>query len=254
MGGIFEGEGADFDLRARFDFDLPDVPDLDLIEMPNIELRDALDIDVLYMAIGASDALGIGATPVTNGYVFRIEDALEDGDTNVHLVNVAIPDGTVETITDAAQLALQVAPKPNVVTIWVGANDIIEGVALEEFEEELDNLLDELDGSGATAAIADIPDLTELPRFRDNTNTNVTDSRIAAFNEVIHDQAEAHGMVLVRLSGEEVEDRLVSDADGFHPNDAGHARIAELFLEAIEPEVAADEVPTLSTADFDLFA
>jgi acyl-CoA thioesterase-1 len=254
MAGIFDGEDAAFDLRERFDFDLIDAPDFELSAMPNVDLRDALDIDLLYMGIGASDALGIGATPVTNGYVFRIEDALEDGDTNVHLVNVAIPDGTVETITDAVQLALQVAPEPDVVTIWVGANDIIEGVAPEEFEEELDNLLDELNGSAATAAIADIPDLTELPRFRDITNTNVTGSRIAAFNEAIHDQAEAHGMVLVRLSGEEVEDRLVSDADGFHPNDAGHAKIAELFLEAIEPEVAADEAPTLATADLDLFA
>ena len=253
MAGI-DGEGAVFDLREHFDFDLIDAPDLAFSAMPNVDLRDALDIDLLYMAIGASDALGIGATPITNGYVFRIEDALEDGDTNVHLVNVAIPDGTVEMITDAAQLALQVVPEPDVVTIWVGVNDMIEGVAPEQFEEELDNLLDELDGSGATAAIADIPDLTELPRFRDNTNTNVTDSRIDAFNQAIHDQAEAHGMVLVRLSGEQVEDRLVSDADGFHPNDAGHAKIAELFLETIGPEVAADEVPTLSASDLDLFA
>ena len=36
------------------------------------------DNDILYVAIGASDAVGIGAIPLNNGYVFRIRDRLED--------------------------------------------------------------------------------------------------------------------------------------------------------------------------------
>jgi hypothetical protein len=33
--------------------------------------------DILYLALGASDALGIGASPLRNGYVYRIRDELE---------------------------------------------------------------------------------------------------------------------------------------------------------------------------------
>jgi lysophospholipase L1-like esterase len=40
---------------------------------------------------------------------------------------------------------------------------------------------------------------------------------------------------VVDLHGEPVEDDLVSDADGFHPNNQGHARIAEEFLGVIMP-------------------
>jgi len=123
--------------------------------------------------------------------------------------------------------------------IWVGANDIIDGVDPKDFEKQLDNMLGRLEDTKAFIAIADIPDLTELPRFRENPTKTVTRKRIGAFNDAIKRQANDHGAALVRLSAEEVEDRFVSDADGFHPNDRGYRRIAELFLKVIEPEVAA---------------
>jgi lysophospholipase L1-like esterase len=193
---------------------------------------------ILYMAIGASDAVGVGARPLSNGYVFRIEDALEDRDKNVHLLNVGVPGANLDTLADAVQVALRVGAEPDLVTIWVGANDIIDGVDPEKFEDELDNLLDRLDQTDAFIAIADIPDLTELPRFREDPVATVTHRRIDAFNNAIEGQAEEHEAALVQLSEEEVEERFVSDVDGFHPNDRGHRRIAELFLEVIEPEVA----------------
>ena len=61
----------------------PDLLDLDLSAL--------FDNDLLYMAIGASDAIGVGATPLTNGYVFKIDEALDDRDTDVHLLDLGIP-------------------------------------------------------------------------------------------------------------------------------------------------------------------
>ena len=83
--------------------------------------------------------------------------------------------------------------------------------------------------------IANIPDLTELPRFRDDPDDDVTRERIEAFNEAIAEQAGDYDALLVDLYGEPVEDDLVSDEDGFHPNNEGHERIAEQFLDAILP-------------------
>jgi acyl-CoA thioesterase-1 len=245
--------------------DLPGTPRFDVsdanIELPDaltppdsldLDLRDALNSDLLYMAIGASDAIGVGATPFTNGYVFRIEGELDNQDTNVQLVDLGVPGANLDTIADAAQLTLRFGPEPDLATVWVGANDIIHGVDPDVFEEQLGHLLHDLDETNALIAIADIPDLTQLPRFREDPNPNVTSGRIDAFNDAIHDQAAEHEAVLVRLSDEQVEDRFVSDADGFHPNDLGHARIAELFLEAIEPNLAAGDGSPLSVTDADL--
>jgi acyl-CoA thioesterase-1 len=194
---------------------------------------------ILYMAIGASDAVGIGATPLTHGYVFRIKDELENRGKNVNLLDLGIPGANLDTIAQAVREALRTGVKPDLVTIWVGANDIIDGVDPKDFEKQLDNMLGRLEDTKAFIAIADIPDLTELPRFRENPTKTVTRKRIGAFNDAIKRQANDHGAALVRLSAEEVEDRFVSDADGFHPNDRGYRRIAELFLKVIEPEVAA---------------
>jgi lysophospholipase L1-like esterase len=197
--------------------------------------------EILYLAIGASDALGIGASPLRNGYVYRIRDELEQqtrGD--VRLLNLAIPGGSTRDLRQALQLALRKEVKPDLVTLWTGANDVINGQAPEDFEKELSAMLRQLrDSSSSFIVIADIPDLTKSPRFRIQPSPVVTSSRIAAFNRIIEKQASAANVPLVRLSREEITDDLVSDIDGFHPSDKGHRLIAQLFLKTILPRFLA---------------
>jgi lysophospholipase L1-like esterase len=38
-----------------------------------------------------------------------------------------------------------------------------------------------------------------------------------------------------------VEEELTSDADGFHPSNEGHARIAEAFMQVIRPALGLPE-------------
>ena len=254
MAGVFDIPEALDDLPDRLE-GLPEDLGFDgSDEITPLSPPDMADTDLLYLAIGASDAVGIGATPITNGYAFQIADGLDDADTDVQSIILGIPGADLDTIAPVAEAVLRIGIDPDVVTIWVGANDIIDGVDPESFEEDLDGLLDRLDETGAVVAMADIPDLTELPRFREQPIATVTETRVEAFNDAIHAQAEEHGVALVQLSDEPVEDRFVSDADGFHPNDLGYARIADLFLAEIEPALApAGDLP-LSTADGDLFS
>ena len=195
--------------------------------------------DILYLAIGASDALGIGATPLRNGYVYRIRDELEQQTrADVRLLNLAIPGGTTRDLRQALQLALRREVKPDLVTIWTGANDLISGQAPADFERELSVLLRELrEKSSSLIVIADIPDLTKSPRFKIQPSPVVTSNRIAAFNRVIEKQASAFSVPIVRLSREEITDELVSEIDGFHPSDRGHRLVAQLFLKIILPRV-----------------
>jgi acyl-CoA thioesterase I len=122
------------------------------------------------------------------------------------------------------------------VTVWTGANDVIRGEDADDFADELEDMFERLrDRTDGVIVAANIPDLTELPRFREDPDDNVTHERIEEFNEVIAEQAEDHDVLLVDLYAEPVEDDLVSDEDGFHPNDEGHRRIAGEFLEVILP-------------------
>ncbi|MDN5850379.1 MAG: SGNH/GDSL hydrolase family protein [Nitrococcus sp.] len=194
--------------------------------------------EILYTAVGASDAVGVGATPLTNGYVYLIREELESRGKEVGLINLGIPAANTDLIEDTVQVFLRTGAQPDLVTIWVGANDIVDGVQVDDFEDELEEMLSALrDETSAFIAIANIPDLTELPRFEAGPDDDVTLERVNAFNAVIARQANSFDVPVVDLFEEDIKDYLISDVDGFHPNDAGHRRIAGKFLEVIVPQL-----------------
>jgi acyl-CoA thioesterase-1 len=196
---------------------------------------------IVYLAIGASDAAGMGAEPLTNGYVFRIADELDQRVDQVFLAPLAIPGADTEQLDAALELLLQSELEPDLVTVWTGANDVIRGVDADDFEDELEDLFERLrDRTDGVIVAANIPDLTELPRFRRDPDDDVTRERIEEFNDAIEEQAEEHDVLVVDLYAEPVEDELVSDEDGFHPNDEGHRRIADEFLKVILPALGLE--------------
>jgi lysophospholipase L1-like esterase len=196
---------------------------------------------IVYLAIGGSDVAGVDADPLTRGYVFRIAEELDERVDQVFLTPLAVPNGPAEQIDTALELILDSGLEPNLVTLWTGPNDVIRGEDVDDFEDELEDIFGRLrDRTDGVIVAANVPDLTELPRFRDDPDDDVTQERIEAFNEMIAEQAEDYDVLVVDLFGEPVEDDLVSDADGFHPNNEGHRRIAEQFLEVILPALGLE--------------
>jgi lysophospholipase L1-like esterase len=201
--------------------------------------RGLLDQDeMVYVAVGASDAFGVGAIPITNGYVFEIRDELENRGRDVALVNLGLPGANPDRIDNAVRIFQRTGVTADLVTVWVGANDLIAGVPVDAFADELDELLDRLQSSmEAFVVMANLPDLTDLPRFEDQPDPDVTAQRVADFNAVITAEAAERSIPLVDLFSIGIEDDLVSDLDGFHPNNEGHQRIADLFLDIILDEL-----------------
>ena len=196
---------------------------------------------IVYLAIGASDVAGVDADPITRGYVFLIVEELDARVDEVFLAPLAVPGATTAQLDAALGLFLESGLEPNLVTIWTGANDIIQGVDVDEFQNELAEIFEQVrDRTDGLVVAANIPDLTELPRFRADPDDDVTRERVQEFNDAIAEQAEDHDVLVVDLFGEPVEDDLVSDVDGFHPNTEGHRRIAEEFLEVILPALGLE--------------
>ena len=189
-----------------------------------------------YLALGASDATGIGALPLTRGYVFRIKDGLEDRGRNVKLVNLGIPTANVPAIEKTALAAIAADTKKDLVTIWTGANDVIGGDDVVSFEKSLENILQNLrKDPAAFIVLMNLPDLTQIKRFREDPDKHVTPQRVAAFNQAITRQAQKYNVPLVDFFKDSPGDMLVSKVDGFHPNNDGHQRIADLYLQIILP-------------------
>jgi len=198
---------------------------------------------LVYLALGASDAAGLGAEPITRGYVYQITNELDRQIDIVLLANLGVPGAKTEQLDGALQLFLDADDdvEPGLVTIWTGANDMIAGVDEDDFEDELEDIFERLrDRTDGVIVVANIPDLTELPRFRKEPDEDVTRERIEEFNEAIADAAEDYDVLLVDLNGQGVADDLVSDKDGFHPNNDGHRRIADQFLKVILPALGLE--------------
>ena len=192
---------------------------------------------IKYVALGASDATGIGAFPLTNGYVFRIKHTLEKNGKKVDLLNLGIPTANISAIEKAATAVQIAGVHKNLVTIWTGANDIIGGENVEEFEISLENILKHIRKDNSVfIAIMNIPDLTKIKRFRVKPDRHVTSQRVTAFNKAITRQSKKYNATVVDFFSNVPGDELVSDIDGFHPNNNGHQHIADLFLKVILPK------------------
>jgi len=195
-------------------------------------------IEFIYLALGASDATGVGALPLTEGYVYLIARELDQRIHGVFLVNLGVPGARIDLIKEQVRLAKQLGTKADLVTLWTGANDLVNGDDPKQFQDHLRTLLGIVKKDiSRTIVVANLPDLTMLPRFRTSPSASVTQARIGAFNRIIEEETRTAGGALVDLHASPIRDDLVFDVDGFHPNNAGHREIARQFLQVILPKV-----------------
>ena len=206
---------------------------------------------LLYVAVGASESVGLGTEdPLREAWpriLFRT--ALP---ASAVFVNLGIPGATVAEAL-ARQVPEAVALEPNLVTVWLNANDLIAGVTAAEYEAGLEKLLRTLRRDGSTRVlVANTPPLDRLPAYlaclpdrpvgsapctvgRHVPPPEVLNAAVDAYNDVIARVAERTGATVVdlhaaglaaRRAGTDAE--LVS-RDGFHPSAAGHRAVAEAF-------------------------
>jgi len=191
--------------------------------------------EITYVAIGASDTFGIGTSdPYMENWPTDLSEKLNQ---KVHLINLGIPGITLH---DALSLELPVAidSHPQLVTIWLGVNDIADKVPILNYSRDLDVLLSHLKSKSPSVEvlIANIPDLTLLPYFA-SYNQQELHHTILEYNQTIALEAQQYDAILVNMSEHNYDLRdhpeYVS-SDGLHPTDLGYSQIAELFYQTLE--------------------
>ena len=188
---------------------------------------------VTYVAIGASDAAGVGArNPERDGWPVRLHERLPARST---LVNLGVPGSRLGQALEQ-QLPVAVGLQPDLVTVWLAVNDLTADVPLERYAADLDLLLASLDETGATVLVGNVPDLALLPAFR-GVDARLLQARVDAWNAAIAQVVGRHGAILVdlrALSHEQAQHPEYVAADGFHPSSEGYGRLAELFWDALQ--------------------
>jgi acyl-CoA thioesterase I len=185
-----------------------------------------------YVAIGASDAVGVGAhDPDTEGWVPRFGARLGS---NVRIVNLGVSGSTLRQALDE-QVGPAVDAQPDVVTVWLAVNDLNARVPLDSYAAELDTLLTQLDTTHARVLVGNVPDLGRLAAYR-GVDPGPLQTEVDHWNQAIAETTARHGATLVDLYShwqEVAEHPEYLSADGFHPSSEGYQALAEVFGEAL---------------------
>jgi len=197
-------------------------------------LDEGRKIEFIYLGIGASDVFGVGATPLTEGYVYLLNHELQQRIPGTFLINLGVPGAGINPLIEQVRLAKHFRGDADMATVWIGANDLVDGYDPSRFQSKLREFLRSLQNSVSTiVVIANLPDLTQVSPFRETPHPSVTVDRVKAFNRAIEVEAPYVNASIVNAFTESSPDDFVFDADGFHPTKAGHRRMASLFQKAV---------------------
>jgi acyl-CoA thioesterase I len=206
---------------------------------------------VTYVAIGASDALGVGADdPSTQGYVPLLIAHLPKGSValNVGVSGILLHDALQQELPEA------IAFHPSLITVWLVGNDFRDCTPLSQYAVDLNTLLAALHSqTHAKVFVANTPDMSVLPYFAQEHGAGggacvqgASTAQIRAlalqWNAVIDPIILRYGDILVDLYHTDLASHPgYISSDGFHPSSQGYAQLADLFWAAI---IAHRAVPT----------
>jgi acyl-CoA thioesterase-1 len=189
---------------------------------------------IRYVAIGASDTVGVGASdPATGSWPARIASLLPPGSA---YVNVGVS-GSVAVQARTAQLPGAIAQQPTVVSIWLAVNDMNATIEPASFANDLGAIVDALvSGTAAKIFVGNVPDLRPVPAYKDADKVALF-NLITAYNAAIAGIVAKHpGRVIavdLFTGSAELVSTITVSGDGFHPSDAGYQLIADRFADAM---------------------
>ena len=190
---------------------------------------------VKYVAIGASDTVGVGASdPAKGSWPALVAARLPAGSPPYTNLGVS---GSLALQAVTQQLPGAIAQKPSVVTVWLAVNDLNATIEPASFADSLGQIVDGLvQKTGATIFVGDVPDLRAVPVYAGVDKTRLL-AGIQAYNDAIAAIAARNpGRVkvvdLFTGSAALVSTGTVSQ-DGFHPSDQGYQLIADRFASAM---------------------
>ncbi|MDP8923698.1 MAG: SGNH/GDSL hydrolase family protein [Chloroflexota bacterium] len=188
-----------------------------------------------YVALGASDSVGVGAAaPERESWVAVLHSRLPAGS---RLVNLGVSGSLLHQALEQ-QLPVALAADPDLVTVWLAVNDLNARVPLDRYAADLDTLLRTLrERTDAVILVGNVPDLSALPAA-----ARMNLAPIPRWNAAIEAVVARNGAQLVDLSdawSELAEHPEYVSADGFHPSTAGYVRLADRFQAAAAERIAA---------------
>ena len=194
---------------------------------------------VRYLALGDSFTIGTGSSP-QQAFPTKLAERWRAAGREVVLENPARNAFSTADVL-AEETPLIAIFRPTLITLAVGANDIVRHRSEATYRDTVRQILALAKSSGAVLVGLPQPDWAATPagaRFR---AYDVVHARIGRSNRILREEVERAGGRWVDLSPlmeRQAKARLVAP-DGLHPSAAAHAEWAEVLAAALP----AAEVP-----------
>jgi acyl-CoA thioesterase-1 len=178
---------------------------------------------IVYVALGDSTGSGVGARD--GGYVARLFKRLVERRPNSSLTNLCVSGATTADVL-RDQLDRGVAMNPDLVTLGIGINDIGNGLSLDQFSKNYEEILSTLrQRTRAEIIVTNIPDISSAPRIPGPIRSEYQ-QQIIQYGQRLEEIAERHGVTIFDIytvtTKELASHPEYFSSDGFHPSDEGY--------------------------------
>lgn len=162
------------------------------------------------------------------GWADRLAERLAAIDPQVRYANLAVRGRKLGQIR-AGQLGPALALEPDLASVIGGINDVLRPHAdLDALAADMDAMVAELTGSGATVLMLTYPDVGDLMAIARRVSP-----RLLAYNALLREIAGRRGARLIDIEHGGPPDARLFHPDRLHANAAGHERIAAAAAEAL---------------------
>jgi acyl-CoA thioesterase-1 len=202
---------------------------------------------IRYLALGDSYTIGTGASAKSHNYPSILARRLTEATTRrVALTNPAVNGFTTLNLIEK-ELGHVDRVKPQLVTILIGVNDLVQGRTHDEYRTSLTLIYEKLAGlnlpAGHTVAIS-LPNWSLTPAASTFGDTGWVRRQTDEFNTIALGEAQARGFTWVDItpaseSGMGSPGWIASDQ--LHPGDAQYAAWADVIWEAVRASWSAPE-------------
>lgn len=194
---------------------------------------------VRYLALGDSYTIGTGATKRSRNFPSLLAKRFEQA--SGRRVRVQNPAVNGFTTRDLIRTELpQVREAPHVVSVLIGANDVVQGFDEATYRRALQTIYDFVARfrlpAGSVLTVA-VPDFSEVPTAGNYGKRETLRARIDAFNGIALEESSARQFEFVDISEVSRSGASRSDwiaADGLHPADAQYAAWADVIWRAVD--------------------
>jgi len=187
-----------------------------------------LSIPERFLALGDSFTIGTGTSP-DRSFPAVLVGIWRDGGARVELANPAVNGYTTDDLI-ADELPLVASFRPDLVTLLIGANDIVQGARADRYRSQLARIHERIRSDGPRARVIALPqpDWSLSPAAAGFGDPVVIARTIARFNDLAREEAELAGagwIDLFPLMREQAQRRMFAP-DGLHPSAEAYAEWA----------------------------